>query len=76
MSLSVDLTNRFRLYFILTNMRISLNVLWKNMTSCNTDDLIPGKHSNLTRTAKSGVNIIRFLSKFQNIIILGQVVAV
>ena len=46
------------------------------MTSCDTDGVIPGKISDLTRTAKSGVNIIGFLSKFQNILILVPVVAV
>ena len=51
-------------------------VLWKNMTSCDTDDVIPGKVSDLRRTAKSGVNIIGFLSKFQNILFLVWVVAV
>ena len=51
-------------------------VLWKNMTSCDTDDVIPGKVSDIRRTAKSGVNIIGFLSKFQNILILVPVVAV
>ena len=51
-------------------------VLWKNMTSCDTDDVIPGKVSDLRRTAKSGVNIIGFLSKFQKIFILGRNVAV
>ena len=46
------------------------------MTSRDTDDVIPGKIGYLTRTAKSGVNIIGFLSKFQNIFILVRVVAV
>ena len=36
-------------------------VLRKNMTSRDTDDVIPGKIEDLTRNAKSGVNIIRFL---------------
>ena len=39
-------------------------VLWEKMMSCDTDDFIPGKMSDITRTAKSGVNIIGFLSKF------------
>ena len=51
-------------------------VLWKNMTSCDTDDVIPGKVSDLRRTAKSGVNIIGFLSKFQNTLFLAWVFAV
>ena len=51
-------------------------VLWKNMTSCDTDDVIPGKYTYLTRTKKQGVNIIGFLSTFQNIFILVRVVAV
>ena len=38
-------------------------VLWEKMTSRDTDDVIPGKVSDLTRTAKSDVNIIGFLSK-------------
>ena len=51
-------------------------VLRKKMTSYDTDDVIPGKIRYLTRTTKSGVNIIGFLSKFQNIFILVWVVAV
>ena len=43
-------------------------VLLKNMTSCDTDDVILGKIIDLTRTAKSCVNIIGFLSKVQNIL--------
>ena len=39
------------------------------MTSFDTDDVIPGKIDDFTRTAKSGVNIIWFLSTFQNIFI-------
>ena len=46
------------------------------MTSCDTDDVIPGKISDLTRTAKSGVNTIGFLSKFKNILNLEQNFAV
>ena len=37
-------------------------VLREKMTSCDTDDVIPGKIGYLTRTTKSGVNIIGFLS--------------
>ena len=48
----------------------------KNMTSYATDDIKPGKISDLTRIAKLGVNIIRFLSKFQNIFNFVRVVAV
>ena len=33
----------------------------KNMMSRDTDDVIPGKIGYLTRTAKSGVNIVGFL---------------
>ena len=51
-------------------------VLREKMTSCDTDDVIPGKIGYLTRTTKSGVNIIGFLSKFQKIFILGRIVAV
>ena len=51
-------------------------VRWKKITSCDTDDVIPGKFGYLTRTAKSGVNIIGFLLKFQNILFLVWVVAV
>ena len=42
-------------------MRICSIVLRKNMTSCDTDDVIPGKISDLMRTAKLAVNIIGFL---------------
>ena len=42
-------------------MRIFSMVLTKNMTSRDTDDVIPGKISDLTHTARSGVNIIGFL---------------
>ena len=49
-------------------------VLWKNMTSCDTDDVILGKITDLTRTAKSGVNINEFLSKFQNVFSLVRLV--
>ena len=42
-------------------MRLLSIVLRKNMASRDTDDVIPGKISYLTRTAKSGVNIIGFL---------------
>ena len=35
-------------------------VLRKNMMSCDTDDVIQGKIGDLTRTAKSVVNIIGF----------------
>ena len=48
----------------------------ENMTSCNTDDVIPGTMSDLRRTAKSGLNIIEFLFQFQNIFIQIWVVAV
>ena len=51
-------------------------VLWEKLTSCDTDDVLPGKIIDLTRTAKSSVNILAFLSKFQNIFILVSVVAV
>ena len=51
-------------------------VLREKMTSCDTDDVIPGKIRYLMRTAKSGVNSIGFLSKFQKIFILGRIVAV
>ena len=51
-------------------------VLSKNMTSRDTDDVILGKIGDLTRTAKSVVNTIGFLSKFQKISILVRVVAV
>ena len=50
--------------------------LREKMTSCDTDDVIPGKIRYLTRTTKSGVNIIGFLSKFQNMLFLVWVVAV
>ena len=36
-------------------------VLMKNMTSLDTDDVIPGKIGYLTRNAKTGVNVIGFL---------------
>ena len=39
-------------------MRTYSNVLMKNMTSCDTDDVIPGKIGDIGRTAKSVVNII------------------
>ena len=39
------------------------------MTSYDTDDVIPGKIINPTRTVKSGVSIIGLLSKFPNIFI-------
>ena len=51
-------------------MRAFSMVLREKMTSYDTDDVIPGKIRYLTRTTKSGVNIIGFLSKFQNIFIL------
>ena len=51
-------------------------VLGKNMTSRDTDDVIPGKIGYLTRNAKSGVNIIGFQLKFQNILFLVRVAAV
>ena len=51
-------------------------VLSKNMTSRDTDDVIPGEIGYLTRTSKSGVNIIGFLRKFQKILILIRVFAV
>ena len=51
-------------------------VLSEKMTSCDTDDVIPGKIRYLTRTTKSGVNIIGFSLKFQKIFILRRVVAV
>ena len=54
-------------------MRIFSIGFWENMTSCDTDDIIPGKNSYITRTAKSGVNTNGFLSKFQNIFILVRV---
>ena len=46
------------------------------MTSYDTDDIIRGKISDLTRTAKSAVTIIRFLLKIQKIFILVRIVAV
>ena len=48
----------------------------EKMTSRDTDDVIPGKINDLTRTAKSGVNIIAFLSKFQKVFIFVRVVVV
>ena len=39
-------------------------VLWKKMTSCDTDDVIPRKVGDLMRTAKLVVNVNGFLSKF------------
>ena len=36
-------------------------ILRKNMTSRDTDDVIPGKIGYLTRNAKSGVYIVGFL---------------
>ena len=44
-------------------MKILSMVLSKNMTSRDTDDVIPGKIRFLTRTAKSGVNIFWILMK-------------
>ena len=52
-------------------MWTSSNILWKNITSCSTDDVIPGKIDDLTRTAKSGINIIGFLSKLPENLIFG-----
>ena len=46
------------------------------MTSFDIDDVIPRKMDDLTRKAKSGVNINRFLSNFQMILILVEIVAV
>ena len=46
------------------------------MTSCDTDDVITGKISDLTRTAKSVLNNIGFLSKLQKILISVRVVAI
>ena len=43
------------------------------MTSCDTDDVKIGKISDLTLTAKSCVNIKRFLLKFQNILFLVRI---
>ena len=57
-------------------MRIFSMGLSKNMTSRDTDDVIPGKINDLTRNAKSGVYVNQFLSKFQIILILVRVVAV
>ena len=57
-------------------MRIFLWFYGKNMTLRDTDDVILGKISNLTRTAQSGVNLNGFLSKLQSIFILVLVVAV
>ena len=51
-------------------------VLRKNMKSRDTDDVKPGKIGYLTRTAKSGVNNIVFLSKLQKILVLGRIVVV
>ena len=51
-------------------------VLRKNITSRDTDDVIPGKFGYLTRNTKSGVNNIGFLRKFHNIFILVRFVAV
>ena len=57
-------------------MKIFYYGFMENMTSCDTVDIIQGKTSDLTRTAKSGVNTIGFLSKFQNILVLVRVFAV
>ena len=46
------------------------------MTSYATDDVMQGKIYDLTRTAKSYVNIIGFLSIFLKILYLVRVVAV
>ena len=51
-------------------------VLLKNIMSCDTDDVMTGKISDLMRTAKSGVNNIGFLSKVQNILVLVRVFGV
>ena len=52
-------------------------VLWTNMTSYDTNEVITGKIDYLIRTAKSNVNVIGFLIKFQNIFfILMRVVRV
>ena len=54
-------------------MRLFSVVLWEKMTSCDTDDVIPGKINDLTRTAKLVVNIIGFLSKFKKIFSLARI---
>ena len=46
------------------------------MTSFHIDDVIWGKIDDPPRNAKLGVNINRFLSKFQNIFIFVRCVAV
>ena len=57
-------------------MRIFSIGFWENMTSCDTDDIIPGKIRDLTRTVKSSVHYIGFLSNFQKNLIVIRVVAV
>ena len=47
-------------------MRTSTNVLMKNMTSNDTDDVIWWLVDDLTRNAKISVNIYRFLQQQQN----------
>ena len=42
-------------------------VKWKNMSTSDTDDVILEEIGDFTRTAKSEVDKIEFLSKFQNI---------
>ena len=57
-------------------MKTSSNVLMKDMTSCDTDDVKPEKIGDLTRTAKSVVNIIidfyqnfrKFLSSYESLL--------
>ena len=57
-------------------MKTFSNVWKKNMMSFDIDDVLRGKISDLTRNTKSGVNNNRFLSTFQNILILVRVAAV
>ena len=47
-------------------MRTSSNVLMKNMTSNDTDDVIWWVVDDLTRNAKISVNIYRFLQQQKN----------
>ena len=51
-------------------MRTSSKVSWKNMTSNDTDDVIRGEVDDLTRNAKTTMNIQRFLQRKQKTHIL------
>ena len=57
-------------------MRNFSNVSWQKMTSNDTYEVIRETVDDLTRNAKTCVNSYRFLTKFQNILILVRVVAV